>query len=302
MIHESSGLKGAFIAVNCATFSRDLIESQLFGHARGAFTGATGDQTGFFEAAAGGTLFLDEISAMPFDLQPRLLRVLQERKVIRLGETFERDIDARIVAATNRDLVELCAQRKFRFDLYHRLNVLRLEIPPLRERASDIPLLCNHCLDRLQRELGLRSHLTPEALALLQQYSFPGNVRELANLLEKLACSSADGAIDRSAVESELDRHRFRNAAATSPHILQIIADLESGRTNFWTGVREPFLQRRLSRAEVRQIVSIGLEKCEGSYRRLTRYFGLGDEDYKRFLGFLSNHGCKVDFRLYRNR
>jgi DNA-binding NtrC family response regulator len=302
MIHEASGLKGAFVAVNCATFSRDLIESQLFGHARGAFTGATGDQTGFFEAAAGGTLFLDEISAMPFDLQPRLLRVLEEHKVIRLGETFERDVDARIVAATNRDLVELCAQKKFRFDLYHRLNVLRLEIPPLRERSSDIPLLCRHFLARLERELGLTSHLTPDALALLQQYSFPGNVRELANLLEKLACSSRDGSIDRTALETELDRQHIRDSAEMSPYLQQILADLDSGRTNFWTGVREPFLERRLSRSDVRLIVSIGLEKCEGSYRRLTRYFGLRDEDYKRFLGFLSNHGCKVDFRPYRNR
>jgi len=302
MIHEASGLKGAFVAVNCATFSRDLIESQLFGHARGAFTGATGDQTGFFEAAAGGTLFLDEISAMPFDLQPRLLRVLEQHKVIRLGETFERNVDARIVAATNRDLIELCTQKEFRSDLYHRLNVLRLEIPPLRERPSDIPLLCRHFLARLERELGLTSHLTPEALALLQQYSFPGNVRELANLLEKLACSSRDGSIDRTALESELDRHPVRDNAEMNPYLQQILADLDSGKTNFWTGVREPFLERRLSRSDVRLIVSIGLEKCEGSYRRLTRYFGLRDEDYKRFLGFLSNHGCKVDFRPYRNR
>ena len=185
-IHNASGRKGLFIPINCAAIPADILESELFGHVRGAFTGAQKDRVGKFELAAGGTLFLDEITEMPIDLQTRLLRVLQERSIERLGSNRLIEIDFRLVAATNRDPLEAIADGRLREDLYYRLNVLTIALPPLRERGDDITLLARHFLQSKAASLGKHcARLSPAAEQALQQYHWPGNVREMENLMER---------------------------------------------------------------------------------------------------------------------
>ncbi len=187
-IHFGGSRSGRpFIAVNCAAIPESLIESELFGHRRGAFTGATGEQKGKFEEANQGTLFLDEISEMPLALQPKLLRVLQEGEIVRLGESVARKVDVRILAATNRNLQTLVQDGGFREDLYFRLAVVPVDLPTLRERREDIPLLAEHFLKRAAAHHH-RPNLTMEreVFARLSAYSFPGNVRELENTIERM--------------------------------------------------------------------------------------------------------------------
>jgi two-component system response regulator PilR (NtrC family) len=187
MIHSSGPrAEGPFVPVNCGAIPSELMESEFFGHKRGSFTGAVTDKIGLIPSAEGGTLFLDEVADLPLHMQVKLLRVIQEKTVRPIGEQRESPIDVRILSATHKNLAELVAQSKFREDLYYRINVIELPVPPLRERASDIPLLAENIVDRLARRLGVASpEFTPEALARLQEFSFPGNVRELENVLER---------------------------------------------------------------------------------------------------------------------
>lgn len=187
--------KKPFIALNCSAIPRDLAESTLFGHVRGAFTGATGARKGYFELAEGGTLFLDEIGDMPYELQAKLLRVLEEHRFIPVGGAQERAVDVRIISATNQQLQSRIAQGAFRQDLYFRLAEFPVEVPPLRERTGDIPLLVNHFLKLFAAEMGRECpRMCPEALEALQYYSFPGNVRELKNIVEHAMIKS--GGVD----------------------------------------------------------------------------------------------------------
>jgi two-component system response regulator AtoC len=187
LIHSlSANPQGPFAAINISGIPDTLLESELFGYEKGAFTGAAERKRGMLELASGGTLFLDEIGDMPMPLQVKLLRVLQDRKVQRLGGTQAIPINARLIAATNRELEQLLKQGKFREDLYYRLNVIRIEVPPLRERREDIPRLAGLLLEKLNRERGRRIRgFAPDALARLQSYRFPGNVRELENTIER---------------------------------------------------------------------------------------------------------------------
>jgi DNA-binding NtrC family response regulator len=183
-VHEASG-RTPFLAVNCGAIPQHILESELFGHAKGSFTGATSDKRGLFEAASGGTLFLDEIGELPLSLQPKLLRAIESGEVRRVGEVDSRRIDLRILAATHRDLAAGVEEQQFREDLYWRLRVLHLEIPPLRERAADIPLLVDVFLDRLATRAGRKGvRVTREATDALARYDWPGNVRQLRNTLE----------------------------------------------------------------------------------------------------------------------
>lgn len=185
-IHEMSERKGQFVPINCAAIPAELIESELFGHAGGAFTGAKAPRAGLFEAADQGTLFLDEIGEMPMAVQPKLLRALQEGSVRRVGENRERPVNVRLVAATNRDLENDVGSGRFREDLFWRLNVIQLRVPPLRDRLFDIPLLVEHFLAKTAQASGKPSlDVSPEALAILTAYSWPGNVRELENAIER---------------------------------------------------------------------------------------------------------------------
>jgi transcriptional regulator with GAF, ATPase, and Fis domain len=186
-IHEKSRRKeGPFVAINCAAIPEHLLESELFGHEKGAFTGASARKLGLFERAQGGTLFLDEIGDLPLVLQPKLLRALQEREIMRVGGETAISIDVRIIAATHRDLAQLLEEKAFREDLFWRLNVFPIKLPPLRERATDIPLLAGHFLARVAKENGTPSkRLLPDAVRALQQYRWPGNVREVQSVIER---------------------------------------------------------------------------------------------------------------------
>jgi len=186
-IHYNSPRKGRpFVALNCAAIPETLLESELFGYVKGAFTGAATTKKGMLEVADGGTLFFDEVGDLPPLLQAKLLRVIQEREFKRLGGTSDIKVDLRIIAATNQNLEEKVKKKEFREDLYYRLNVIQIKLPPLRERKEDIPLLAQHFLAKYSRELGKKMEgFTPEAMELLLQYDYPGNVRELENILER---------------------------------------------------------------------------------------------------------------------
>ena len=194
LIHNHGPRRDApFVPVNCGAIPRELMESEFFGHKRGAFTGAVTDKEGLFSAASGGTLFLDEIGELPLDMQVKLLRVIQEKRVRPVGGTREIDTDVRILSATNIDLADAVARGDFRRDLFYRLHVIALEVPPLRERAGDIPLLAEAILARLAASYGHdQPRLGEAALATLRQHDFPGNVRELENILER-ALALAEG-------------------------------------------------------------------------------------------------------------
>ncbi len=186
-VHQLSPRKdNAFVAVNCAALPETLLESELFGHEKGAFTGATSARRGRFQLAHQGTLFLDEVGDIPLNIQIKLLRVLQERTFERLGGTVSHQVDVRILAATNQDLKAAVTEGDFREDLYYRLNVVAIEVPPLRERLDDIPLLAAHFVEKYGRETG-KSHLTldPGTVEVLKKHTFPGNVRELENIIER---------------------------------------------------------------------------------------------------------------------
>ncbi|MCA9753254.1 MAG: sigma-54-dependent Fis family transcriptional regulator, partial [Gemmatimonadetes bacterium] len=192
-IHRSSPRReGPFVAVNCPSIPRDLLESELFGYEKGAFTGADETKEGRLELANGGTLFLDELGDLPFSAQAKLLRVLQERTFERLGGLATRRVDVRILAATSVDLARAVAERRFREDLYYRLNVVPIVMPPLRERPEDVPALVDHFLSRYQVESRPVQWVSPEALRLLTAYPWPGNVRELENAIQ-YALSLMDG-------------------------------------------------------------------------------------------------------------
>ncbi|NLI83400.1 MAG: nif-specific transcriptional activator NifA [Deltaproteobacteria bacterium] len=197
IIHElSNRTKFPFVKINCASLPENLLESELFGHEKGAFTGAAKAKPGRFEEADGGTIFLDEIGELPYSLQAKLLRFLQEREFERLGSSRTRKVDVRIIAATNRDLSEAVREGVFREDLYYRLNVFPIHVPPLRERREDIPSLVHHFLDKTSKEYGRTLRITPHALQILVNYEWPGNVRELENLMERLAIMVDGNEID----------------------------------------------------------------------------------------------------------
>jgi formate hydrogenlyase transcriptional activator len=196
-IHNASQRCGrAFIKLNCAAIPPDLLESELFGHEKGAFTGAIAQKIGRFEMADKGTLFLDEVGDIPSALQPKLLRVLQEQEFERLGSGRTHKVDVRLVAATNRDLVKMVARGQFRSDLYYRLNVFPLLLPALRERGEDIPVLVTHFVKLFSRRMGKQvDSIPPETMSAFQWYSWPGNIRELQNIVERAVILSRDGVL-----------------------------------------------------------------------------------------------------------
>ncbi len=198
-IHNASQRCGrAFIKLNCAAIPLDLLESELFGHEKGAFTGAIAQKIGRFEMADKGTLFLDEVGDIPPALQPKLLRVLQEQEFERLGSGRTHKVDVRLVAATNRDLIKMVARGQFRSDLYYRLNVFPVLLPALRERREDIPVLVTHFVKMFSRRMGKQvNSIPPETMAAFQWYSWPGNIRELQNLVERAVILSRDGVLPK---------------------------------------------------------------------------------------------------------
>lgn len=216
-VHDMSGRTGQFVPVNCAAIPAELIEAELFGHTGQAFTGAKQARAGLFESAEGGTLFLDEIGELPLLMQPKLLRVLQEGRLRRVGADAEKDVNVRVIAATNRDLEREVQEGRFREDLFWRLNVIHLHIPPLRERPFDIPLLVEHFLNKVAKATGSAPFsVTPEALAVLTAYAWPGNARELENAIER-AVALAEGA----SLSPEDLPERIRNSGQTAQLLTQ---------------------------------------------------------------------------------
>ncbi len=278
-MHSERG-NGKFVAVDCGALPDDLIESELFGHRRGAFTTALTDKPGLFEEANGGTLFLDEIGNTSKRFQAKLLRVLQDRQLRRLGDVILRQLDLRVVAATNCDVAGLVRRGDFREDLYYRLNVFAIQVPPLRRRLEDVPLLVHHILQG-------RKGIHEDAVAKLMSYSFPGNIRELENIVEAAICTSASDLIQNEDVV--LPHENARRWP---------VEDVIVG--NFWDSVARPYAQRLITRNQMEHVIRQGLERTNGSYRGLLPLFHIPDSDYKRFMDFLRRHHCKVDFREYR--
>lgn len=221
----------AFIPVNCAALTSTLLESELFGHAKGAFTGAHRARRGLYEEADGGTLFLDEIGETNTSFQAKLLRALQEKEVRRVGESQSIHVDARIVAATNQDLKVAISEKRFREDLFYRLNVVPIRVPPLRERKADIPLLATHFLDRYNRRNAMQKALCDSAVDRLLSYGFPGNVRELENLIEQAAALSLSDHIgaDDFALEPEVSPVAGARGSETSLRLAAVVDDAERG-------------------------------------------------------------------------
>ncbi|MGN6366823.1 MAG: sigma-54-dependent transcriptional regulator [Phycisphaerae bacterium] len=258
-IHRLSPRSAApFLAINCAAVPGTLLESELFGHERGAFTGATARTTGYFEAATGGTLLIDEIGELDLNLQSKLLRVIETGAITPIGSTREKTPDVRILAATNADLPRAVEEKRFRADLFYRLNVVHIEMPPLRERAGDIPLLARFWLDRLCREHQLRMPAVEEgALVALQRYAWPGNVRELRNMLESLLILQQPATITPQVLPPHI-----RNATSPMPSMI----DLEAAEK----GTIEKALQQAGGdRALAAQLLQVSLRTL---YRKMARY------------------------------
>jgi len=216
-----------FVSINCGALPETLLESELFGYVKGAFTGASGDKRGLFQAADGGTIFLDEIGLTSPALQVRLLRVLQEREVRRVGDTKDFKVDVRVIAATNEDLQEKVREGKFREDLYYRLSVIPIHIPPLRERASDIPLLVQHFLDRANKKTGKKHRAGKEFLDLLTVYEWPGNIRELENVIERATALTESTVLRPEDLPDNVVNYRTEGAAKIARELRAVVEDTE---------------------------------------------------------------------------
>jgi two-component system, NtrC family, nitrogen regulation response regulator GlnG len=270
---------GTFVAVNMAAIPKELVESELFGHERGAFTGATNRGIGRFEQAEGGTLFLDEIGDMPLEAQTRLLRVLQQGEYTTVGGRTPIKTDVRIIAATNRDLRQLIQQGLFREDLYYRLNVVPLRLPPLRERAEDIADLCRHFLRKAEEEGLPAKHLDPEALDLLRHHRWPGNVRELENLIRRLAVLHSGDTIPGSAIAAELKEPVRSSSADDGEEPVSLSAAVERHLSKYFAthGDRlpPPGLYDRVLQEIERPLLSICLAATRGNQIRAAHLLGL---------------------------
>jgi DNA-binding NtrC family response regulator len=309
LIHARSARKSApLVTLNCAGIPETLLESELFGHRQGSFTGAYRDRSGLLQTAHRGTLFLDETSEMSFRMQGLLLRFLETGEVQRVGEDrWESRVDVRVIAATNRDLKERIEARLFREDLYYRLNVIHIAIPPLRARAQDIPMFVEYFLKLFSERYRVeRPRLTPEAAEALRAYRWPGNVRELKNLVERLVVTAPGRVTDIRDLPREI-----RGSSAPPPAVAvrpegrtvgeQLFDQMVNGRQSFWSTVYGPFMARDLTRDDLRRVVSLGLERTSGSYKVLIELFNMSPNDYKRVLNFLRKHNCHMPFQKFRS-
>jgi transcriptional regulator with PAS, ATPase and Fis domain len=282
-IHEHSDRSaGRFVAVDCGALPDELIESELFGHRRGAFTTALSDKPGLFEEANGGTLFLDEIANTSRRFQAKLLRVLQDRQLRRLGDVVSRKLDIRVIAATNCDLSLMVRKGEFREDLYYRLNVFPIQVPPLRQRLDDVPLLVEYLLRG-------RKTITEAGIKKLGAYSYPGNVRELENIVESAIYNARDAIIQSDDITLPYQGHNGR------PEEELIVG-------NFWDSIATPFSDRLITRTQVEHVIRRGLAQTRGSYRKLLPLFQIPESDYKRFMDFLRRNHCNIDFRQFRKK
>lgn len=256
--NESNRAKGPFVAINCASLPAQLLESELFGYVSGAFTGANKEgKPGLFEVAHGGTIFLDELAEMDYVNQGRLLRVLQEKSVVRLGSFKVTPVDVRIIAATNKDLEDLVREHKFRADLYYRINVLRLELPPLRDRNQDIHLFAKTFLDEFSVKSGKAYKLTHDALHFLEKYPWPGNIRECRNLMERVAATAKTDTINLSFLSGMLKQQPISSRSPKEKRLIEeIVKALNDAHGNYTVaaeilGVNRTTLYRRMQRLNI---------------------------------------------------
>ena len=300
-IHDHSARKMArYVAVNCAGLTESLLESELFGHVKGSFTGAYRDSPGQLQLAHGGTLFLDEVGEMSLRMQALLLRFLENGEIQRVGsDKTQATVDVRVIAATNRNLAERIGTGHFREDLLYRLRVIHLHVAPLRQRRDDIRPLATHFLSRAKRAVSL----TPEAWVALERYGWPGNVRELQNVIEQIVWLSApDRPVEVAQlpevlrVGPPLERARERRRQLADDLYQAIV----SGGYSFWDDIHPLFLQRDLTRHDIRELLRRGLTVSCGNYRSLLQLFRIPGADYKRFMNFLAAHDCGLDYREFR--
>jgi len=313
LIHQRSGRVSApLVTLNCAGLPDSLLESELFGHVRGSFTGAYRDKPGLLEMAPNGTVFLDEVGEMSMRMQVVLLRFLESGEIQRIGaDRSHARVNVRLITATNRDLQAQIASGAFREDLYFRLNVIRLWIPPLRERAEDIPLLINYYLDSYaQAHRVTAPEITGEALEALQAYRWPGNIRELKNVVERVVLKAAGRPVRPNDLPTDVVRslaahpasHQANGHAAAPKHSQadELAALMFTQGESFWSAVYPVFMSRDLTRTDLRKIIQMGLEATNGNYRSLVQLFNMPTEDYKRFLSFLRKHDCHLPFQRFR--
>ena len=295
-----------FAPVNCAGLPETLLESELFGHVKGSFTGAYRDKPGKLETAHMGTVFLDEVGEMTLRMQGLLLRFLETGELQKVGQDGgSRHVDVRVVAATNRNLREMIAQNQFRDDLYYRLNVIHIVVPPLRDRRDDIPGLVEHFLSRyIAQSRSNITNVSPAAMKALCEYSWPGNVRELENVMERLVVSAKGPQIELEDLSHEIrvtDPISFRPRRERRRTVADdLYKRLTDQRESFWTTVYPLFMEREITRANVREVVRKGLEEARGNYKIVARLFNMEPRDYKRFLNFLRKHDCQIPFKEYR--
>jgi transcriptional regulator with PAS, ATPase and Fis domain len=287
--------KAPFIAVDCGAIPEALIEAELFGAKKGSYTGASADRAGLFEAAHRGTIFLDEISNTTPALQAKLLRVIQEREIRRIGETRGRPVDVRLIVASNQSLETLAAAGQFRKDLLYRLNVLHVRVPPLRNRREDIPMLAHAFLQKLNASNKTRRYFASGVIDNLLAQTFAGNVRELQNAVERAFFLTKGIMITTIAIDAAA-----ASADTQSDEVQTWFKDISEGRKDFWSAIHKSYKRRDISREKVLAFVDFGLRSTRGSYKEMAGRFRLKEAEYRRFMDFLRRNECLLDFRPYR--
>jgi len=307
-IHAASPRQGhEFVAVNCAGLPETLLESELFGHVKGSFTGAYRDKPGKLEIAHEGTVFMDEVGEMTLRMQGLLLRFLETGELQKVGaERGGTNVNVRVIAATNRNLRQLIDQGLFREDLFYRLNVINLKVPPLRDRREDIPELVEHFMRRHVAN-GNRTEvrrIDPEAVKVLTEYPWPGNVRELENAIERLVVTVPNETITIKDLPVELQVQRHVAVRPKHERRRTVADDLYKRLTeeheSFWNIVYPLYMHREITRGNVRDLIRKGLEDARGNYKLVTRLFNIDPREYKKFLNFLRKHDCQLPFKEYR--
>ncbi len=276
-----------FVVVNCAGLPETLLESEFFGHVKGSFTGAYRDKPGKLEIADTGTVFLDEIGEMTLRMQSLMLRFLETGELQKVGaERSERSVNVRVIGATNRDLRKLIAEGQFREDLFYRLNVITLLVPPLRERKEDVPVLIEHFLKRFTRDRGLPAReISPDAMRALCDYSWPGNVRELENAIERLVVTARTEVIDVESLSDEVRAPKAAVGLTVKQERRRSVGDslynmvVEEGQS-FWTAVYPLYMRRDITREQIRDLVRRGLRETRGNYKIVARLFNMEPTDY----------------------
>jgi DNA-binding NtrC family response regulator len=309
MIHQRSRRAHMpLVTINCAGVPDSLLESELFGHVRGSFTDAYRDKRGWLEQAQGGTIFLDEVGEMSLRMQALLLRFLENGEIQRVGsERVATVVDVRVIAATNRNLLARVGEQSFREDLYYRLNVIHVAIPPLRERKEDVAPLFGHFFRTFSKQYSVPQPMIAEdALRQLTAYHWPGNVRELKNVAERLVVRSQSGSIALAELPREICGGHHTEVAINAAKVPakrtadMLLERMSNNGESFWSAVYEPFMRRDITREDVRAIVSRGLDRTRGNYKALVVSFNLELDDYKRFLSFLRKYQCHMPFQQFR--